>query len=128
MKANKVRKLSGRTPNTGNRRESKNMHSKTACLLAAFAVLIFALFLSANFGNIANAAEGTDDVEYKYYTTITVEKGDTLWDLAIEYYSEKYYDSVSDYVDEVKTINGLKSDTIHEGAKLVIVYFSQEYK
>lgn len=103
-------------------------HRSAAFLLALAAVLAIAFLIVVKTGSVANAAEGTEDVEYKYYTTVTVEKGDTLWDLALENYSEKYYDSVDDYIEEVKAINGLKSDTIHEGAKLVIVYFSSEYK
>ena len=48
------------------------------------------------------------------YTTHTVVAGDTLWTIA-----EKYLGKGSRY-PEIKTLNGLKSDTIYQGMTLLI--------
>lgn len=64
---------------------------------------------------------------YKYYTSIRVSSGDTLWDIAEEYRTEEYTD-VSSYISEVKEINHLKSDQITKGMYLCIPYYSDEYK
>ena len=40
---------------------------------------------------------------YKYYTSIRVSSGDTLWDIAKEYRTEEYSD-ISSYIAEVREI------------------------
>lgn len=82
--------------------------------------LLFTVFL---FG--ANKSEKKVDAstcDVKYFKCITIDEDDTLWSIANEYISEEY-DSVSDYIDEVKSINNLSSDKIYNGATLVIPYY-----
>ena len=57
----------------------------------------------------------------KYYKSITIEQGDSLWSIAQEYRTEDY-DNTQEYIDELMQINGLTSETIHEGQHLIIVY------
>ena len=38
------------------------------------------------------------------------------------------YKSNKEYIDEVKQINGLSSETIHEGQHLLIVYYDTEIR
>lgn len=64
---------------------------------------------------------------YKYYTSYEIKEGDSLWSIA-EQYIDEHYNSVNDYIKEVKSINGLTKDTIHAGCYLVIPYYSTEVK
>ena len=64
---------------------------------------------------------------YKYYTAVTVQYGDTLWDLAAAHMTDTY-PSVKSYIREVKRINSMKSDTIYYGQKLILPYYSTEFK
>lgn len=57
----------------------------------------------------------------RYYKSIEVKAGDTLWDIA-EIYMDDSYHSVNEYVDELMEINQLSSARIHEGCYLTIVY------
>lgn len=57
----------------------------------------------------------------KYYTSIKLQKGDTLWGIADEY-AESCRMSTEDYVTELKSMNGLKEDMIHSGQYLTIMY------
>ena len=52
--------------------------------------------------------------------------GDTLWGIAEEYCPRQL--SVKSYVKELKQINRLKTDDIHAGNYLTVVYYSDEYK
>ena len=63
----------------------------------------------------------------KYYTSIRVSSGDTLWDIAKEYRTEEYSD-ISSYIAEVREINHLSSNQITDGMYLCIPYYSEEYK
>ena len=58
----------------------------------------------------------------KYFTCITVEKGDSLWSIAEEYMTEEY-DSTQEYVSEVMQINNLKNSTIVIGTSLIVPYY-----
>ena len=64
---------------------------------------------------------------YKYYTSITVEKGESLWSIADTYAGSEYGD-LYEYIDEVMEINGLKNTEIKAGYHLCIPYYSEEYK
>ena len=59
----------------------------------------------------------------KYYTCISVESGDSLWDIAQKYMTDEYT-STQDYIDEVVSINNLNNDSsIVAGTNLVIPYY-----
>ena len=59
--------------------------------------------------------------ENVYYKTIQVEEGDTLWTLADQYMGNCSFNR-QEYIDEVKEMNHLASDTIESGAYLMIPY------
>ena len=70
----------------------------------------------------------TDDILHKYYTSVIIEPGDTLWSIADEYY-ELGYDNHIDYIEEVLHINHLSaSDYLISGEYIVIPYYSYEVK
>jgi cell division protein YceG involved in septum cleavage len=63
---------------------------------------------------------------YKYYTTVQIEEGDTLWSIA-EQYTEGTDCSIQEYIAELKQMNGLKDDTITAGCNLIVSYYSDVY-
>ncbi len=94
---------------------------KLVLLIATFLVILIGCIV---FGSIFSSAHVSEaDTERKYYKSIEIQKGDTLWDIAEEYVSDIYYESKQDYVDELKEVNGLQSDMIHEGQYLIVVYY-----
>ncbi|MCI8593171.1 MAG: LysM peptidoglycan-binding domain-containing protein [Lachnospiraceae bacterium] len=76
---------------------------------------------------IHSTVDAAEKNRYKYYTHILVEKGDSLWDIAGQYVSYEY-DSRSQYIEELCSINHLSSQTIYAGEMLVIPYYDEEYK
>ena len=62
-----------------------------------------------------------DEAVYTYYKSIEIHPGDTLWDIAEETMTDSY-DSVAEYVQVIKNMNGLDSDEIHSGQNLIIAY------
>ncbi|MDO4492161.1 MAG: LysM peptidoglycan-binding domain-containing protein [Lachnospiraceae bacterium] len=72
-------------------------------------------------------ADSTENKRYKYYTSIQVKSGDTLWSIADEYITEEY-SSINRYIKEVQKINHLEGTTIITGSTLVVPYYSDEYK
>ena len=108
------------------RNMQKTSTAKRRSLYCIAALLTVILVLVFNTANIANA--GIRETErYKYFTSIEVEAGTSLWDIAEEYMTEEYR-SPKDYIQEVKNINHMESDLIYEGSYLCIPYYSTEKK
>lgn len=100
-------------------------------LLILCIITIFLVFTAcALFGNtLSSAHEGAADspVNFKYYTSIEIQPGDTLWDIAEAYITEDY-ESISEYVQDLKKINSLDSDNITAGQNLIVAYNDTEFK
>ncbi len=96
-------------------------------------LLLTALFVitvgSIVCGSIFSSAKDTamDMTQYKYYKSITIEQGDSLWSIAQEYRTDAYEDT-QEYIDELIQLNGLTSKTIHEGQHLVVAYYDTELR
>ncbi|WP_455717954.1 cell division suppressor protein YneA [Anaerosporobacter sp.] len=69
---------------------------------------------------VARASATQDE---KYVMSIRIEKGDTLWGIAKENITS-HYESVNEYIEEIKECNSLVSDVIHEGQYLIVPYYS----
>ncbi|MCD2491071.1 LysM peptidoglycan-binding domain-containing protein [Lacrimispora sp. NSJ-141] len=105
-----------------NRTRYSRRKVKFAAILGAilmFSVIFFSVFVSAK-------SSRTDASLYKYYTAVQIDRGDTLWNIAKEYCPDP--NQLKSYVKELKNINHLKSDEIHAGNYLTVVYYSEEYK
>ena len=93
--------------------------------------LLFAtiLLFTVVFSNIIGKAADEEDqtVYYKYYTSIRIEQGDTLWDIAKSHDPEGRCD-IEDYVKELVLINGLESEEIHAGQNLTVFYYDTRVK
>lgn len=87
--------------------------------------IIFFLSFTANVF-LSNAKADVKNVDYKYYRSILIEAGDSLWSIAEENMGVEYIDS-SVYVAEVKNINHLQDDNITAGNYLIIPYYSTEF-
>lgn len=92
----------------------------TVCLVLAFAVGYYSIKSSANTGD--------EQVSFKYYTSVTVEQGDTLWSIADEFIDYNQYKSKAAYIAEVQSINHLDDTAdIITGQALIVPYYSYEF-
>ena len=78
-----------------------------------------------NIGNESRKEErvGNERGTFKYYKSVIIEKGDTLWSIALQNI-ESDADDVHAYIKEVKKMNGLRDDTITAGMYLIIPCYS----
>lgn len=120
-----------RRPRRTNKRRRQVFLKKLA---VAFSVITIAAGFGIAMGNNLAGSNQVSEVsaqdkdirtEHKYYKSVKVVSGDTLWDLA-QVYMDDDYDCVQDYIDEVKAINGLSEDDIHEGKYLTVPYYDYE--
>lgn len=87
-------------------------------VLTIFFALVLTGFISIN--NKTAQAE-TPAAPDRFYTSIRIEPGDTLWEIASTYKWEG--ESIQAYIDEVMEMNHLTSDRITAGQYLMIYYY-----
>lgn len=99
-------------------------------LILSVVMLMLTIIGCLQFGQLSSDAHGNlkeDPVSFKYYKSIEIEDGDTLWGIAEEYMGD-HYDSVPEYIAELKDINQLVTDDIQSAKYLTVVYYDSEFK
>ena len=105
------------------RRKELRKHILTLAL-----TFVLVITCSMMFFTVKTKAQNRDEaIYYKYYKSITVNRGDSLWTYAAEYADEDHYDSYQNYIDEVLQMNSLSSEDITTGQHLVVPYYSVEF-
>ena len=95
----------------------------------AFIILIFVsigLLLGTSINALASSK--ADIASYnKYYKSVRVESGDTLWTIADEYIADFNIDK-QEYIAEICSLNDICEDEIHAGDYVVVAYYSKDMK
>ncbi len=105
------------------KRRSRRIHTIVTVAAVLFVLLVGIFAVSVK----TASAEASTNKRFKYYTTITVEDGDTLWSIAETHRTEEYA-GITSYIKEVQEINHLTGSEIISGSTLVIPYYSEDYK
>lgn len=90
-------------------------------------VLMVLAFLSGFFGHTLLSAHAEEEYVRplnRYYTSIQLRKGDSLWNIAERYREGSGY-TPKEYIEELKRMNGLEDEQIHYGEYLTVVYFAE---
>lgn len=87
-------------------------------------ILISSLVLGCNFMNSNSTINKHSQTNRKYYTSIMIENGDTLWGIANKYYAHSdETTSINEYIKEIKLVNGLTDEQINTGEYLTLPYY-----
>ncbi len=98
------------------------------CMLIFMTVCLIMICAVSYHSIKTNANVEVSGINFKYYTNITVEYGDTLWDIADEYIDYSEYSDKEAYIAEVKSINHLDANGgIKAGQYLIVPYYSSEF-
>lgn len=99
-------------------------HLSLLCLILTIFIAAF-LFIS---GFLSSAKEKETSVSYKYFSSVMVRSGDTLTSIASRY-ADDHYESLAEYIDEVRATNNLTDiDEIRAGEYLIVPYYSQQFR
>lgn len=109
-------------------RRQRIVRRQYGLILAALTfILIATVFMRMSFSSGAQSDEYTH--EFKYYQSIVIHSGDTLWSIASENYNDLHYNSLNEYMNEICSINCISnSNVLKAGENLIIPYYSQEFK
>ena len=104
--------------------QKRRAKAKMARFLTAFFAIavIVCVILFANKNQVHAGEDANAPQLSKYYKTITIAPGDTLWSIATEYKTAGC--STKEYVSELMQMNGLHNDNITSGMNLVVYYFN----
>lgn len=95
-------------------------------------VAIFTILFWHGFRLVGNySIQAKTPVDYEIsFESVFITSQDTLWSIATEYYSKDYgYDSIQEYIDEIKQCNSLESESIYAGSSLLVpIYVPVETK
>ena len=109
---NKVRSHS----HSAHKNSSKAVKKQIRTCIASLFIIIACCVVFGNLYSLATDKHVDKDIQY---TSICIEKGDTLWSIAEEYITDEY-ETVPQYIKEIKKINGLTSDSIQSGMNLIV--------
>lgn len=107
------------------KRERTVRLQKRIIFLTLVTVVSIVILLGSSIHALANSNDNRP--VNKYYTSITVENGDTLWDIADTYISGYDVDK-ADYVNEISQLNNLSDGCIHAGQSIVVAYYTRDEK
>ena len=94
----------------------------TTTIIIATIVLFAIIFMCSSFSS--DAQSDMYKPEFKYYTTVMVHSGDSLWSIASDHYSEDHYDDLNSYITEICRINRMNTDSIlNAGSRILISQF-----
>lgn len=104
----------------------KNLLHKAAVV---FIVCVLSILIALSVSLFSHDVEAHDnDILHKYYTSVTIQPGDSLWSIANEHY-QLGYDNQNEYINEVMQINHITdADALISGTSIVIPYYSEEIK
>ena len=105
------------------RRQRQLQKNVTLFIMAAVLVIFFSITLGSIF---AYAESAEQEQSFKYYTSIEVKYGETLWSIA-EQNMDGHYSDINAYIKEVQKINHLADDQIKAGQYIIIPYFTNEF-
>lgn len=105
------------------KRAKQHTRQKGQLFILAMIVMVSILWILIGSERVSAQNKLSDaGQKQKYYKSIEISSGDTLWKIA-ETYMNDDYDSVQSYIKELKEINGLPSDNILEGKYLMVPYY-----
>lgn len=106
-------------------KRQRQVHRNVLTLIIS---LIIVTATSISFLSLSTEANDMEhQPSYKYYKSIEISKGDTLWSIANANFDADHYKNVNEYVAEVKKLNALISDNIVTGSHIIIPYYSSEF-
>lgn len=119
-------KISQKANESLNRRAHKVMVQKRVIALAGILIVSLLILLGSSIRTFASSRN--NEPLHKYYTSIRIENGDSLWSLADQYTVDGVYDRDA-FIEETRSLNQLSDQNeLHTGDYIVVGYYSTDVK
>lgn len=119
-------KISQKANENLNRRAHKVTIQKRIIALVVLLIVSLLILLGSSIRTFASSR--SNESLHKYYTSVRIENGDSLWNLADQYTVDGIYDR-NDFIKETCELNQLTDqDDLHSGEYIIVGYYSTEAK
>lgn len=110
------------------RKLQKIRQIKKICVIT-FMTIILVTICTVSISGVKSLAQDNNTITtYKYFTSVVIEHGDTLYAIA-DKHTEGFDVDINNYISEVMHINHLEdASSIQSGQYLIIPYYSNELK
>lgn len=115
-------RVSARVNDSLNRREEVVRNQKRVIGIVVVVLISLGIILGTSMIAFADSKNQIPE-QKKYYTSIQIQPGDTLWDIAKEYTLGTDV-TVEEYIDEICRINEINRDQICSGDYIVVSYYA----
>ena len=105
------------------KKDTKNKRNILAAAVILCCIILSIVLFAARSAKEVEARDYAPGRE-KLYTAITVEQGDTLWELADRHMSAEYHDKDT-FIEEVREMNHITGSVIKAGDTLYIPYYAE---
>ena len=95
-----------------NNRRRRRQQLRRNCAMLVLTTLLILGASTVCFGLKAKAQDAGRTISCKYYKSLAIERGDTLWDIGKRYYVP---------VSQLKEVNELPTEEISAGDKILVV-------
>ena len=119
-------KISKRANESLRKREAVVRRQKSILAIAIILIVSFGVLLGTSMNALASSEKDISSYN-KYYVSIRIESGDTLWTIADEYI-DGFNLKKADYIAEICQINEISENDIHAGDYIVVPYYSHDFK
>ena len=107
-----------------NNRRMRQLQLRRHMIMSLLTVFLVLGCSGLFFGFKSKAQSSDEHIPCKYYKSVMVRSGDTMWDYADLYADREFYDSYDSYIKEVMNMNGLSNDHIQSGQYILLPYYS----
>lgn len=105
------------------KRRQRIVRRQRMAIVLFVTIILFLIFFFRNTLKLEAQNENYEP-KIKYYKVVSVQYGDSLGSIALEYYDDGEYESIENYMSEICSINHLSDeDMIKAGENLVVPYY-----
>lgn len=101
-------------------RVNRNNVVKSNLNIAVLLIMTLTLTVTLSTAIVKASSSNNTPTDSKFYTSVMIEEGDTLWSIAQEYCDNAA--DINDYIEELRSINHIEESRIQEGNYLIVTY------
>ena len=116
-----------RSMNNKRRREKQLRRRIITFCVSASLIIFLALILSFSFRSDASSSQ--EHKQYRYYTSVSVVSGDSIYSIAEEYMDNLHYRDVDELVYDIASINRISTKAdLTAGTSIFVPYYDDNIK
>ncbi|SEK34199.1 MULTISPECIES: LysM peptidoglycan-binding domain-containing protein [unclassified Butyrivibrio] len=116
-----------RSMNNKKRREIQLRRRVVTFCVSVSVIIFLALILSFSFKSDASSSD--DHQQYRYYSSVSIASGDSVYSIAEKYMDDLHYRDINELAHDIASINRISTNTdLVAGSKIFVPYYDDFIK